>query len=576
MLSRDEWIAVDLIWTMEIEYAGSTYRFSTIPIDLDQDGDYYPFTGGLEDLSIETSMERVGDISAESNSVSIAVIFPNRNISKDVMAGKILENSQVKLGFVLSRNGEITTNYDDIAVIFKGRVSSPVYGHPEEPLGYVEFSVDNPALISEQGLLASIIGENMYVEDISCSNALYVNPEWPQDQGLTEVQDIHRGKTIPWVFGDLAALRRSNNTSISIPISPCYAIAYDPSAGHKPVFYVIAGHETNASTVKAFSNTGEEEDGRPVSMFINIDGRALSYIDLSSGSTIPQSVAPNDDRQVWIEFDDGDPFPNPLGGDDGLRGGGDICLWLLQQITTDIDYDAWNALRPYLNQYQFAGYVNDPKITIIQWLHKNIIAYLPISVVNGGNGLKPVLDMFVTEISTGERLNIITGPEWFRMTPVSTQTNPEEITNNVMVRYGKNGVTDTYSVFVQCGHTIPAGGTLSSQSYLASPKSLLSVQRYGVKSRVVELDYVYSMETAQRIALDIIERDSIPIRTITYSVSPRYGYLMIGDIVTLSDEDIGLVDTRTQILSKIWSNNRWEITLRLDDNPLRYERNVET
>jgi hypothetical protein len=535
---------------MEIEYAGSNFRFATIPIDLEQDGDYYPFIGGLEDLSIETSMESVGDINAESNSVSIAVIFPDRNISKDVMMGKLLENSEVKLGFVLSRNGEITTNYDDIAVIFKGRVSSPVYGHPDEPLGYVEFSVDNPVLISEQGLLSAVIGENMYIEDVSCSNALFVNPEWPQDQGLTEVQDIHRGKTIPWVFGDLAALRRSNNSSISIPISPCYAIAYDPSAAHKPVFYIIAGHETNAATVKAFSNTGEEEDGRPVSMFINIDGRALSYIDISSGSTIPQSVKPNDDRQVWIEFDDGDPFPNPLGGDDGLRGGGDICLWLIQQITTDIDYDAWNALRPYLNQYQFAGYVNDPKITIMQWLHKNIIAYLPISVVNGGNGLKPVLDMFVTEISTGERLNIITGPE--------------------------NGVTNTYSVFVQCGHVIPSSGSLSSQSYIASPKSLLSVQRYGVKNRVVELDYVYSMETAQRIALDIIERDSIPIRTIQYSVAPRYGYLMIGDIVTLSDDDLGLVEIRTQILSKTWSNNRWELTLRLDDNPLRYERNVET
>jgi hypothetical protein len=144
------------------------------------------------------------------------------------------------------------------------------------------------------------------------------------------------------------------------------------------------------------------------------------------------------------------------------------------------------------------------------------------------------------------------------------------------VRYGKNGVTNTYSVFVQCGHVIPSSGSLSSQSYIASPKSLLSVQRYGVKNRVVELDYVYSMETAQRIALDIIERDSIPIRSIQYSVAPRYGYLMIGDIVTLSDDDLGLVEIRTQILSKTWSNNRWELTLRLDDNPLRYERNVET
>ena len=78
-------------------------------------------------------------------------------------------------------------------------------------------------------------------------------------------------------------------------------------------------------------------------------------------------MAPNDDRQVWVEWDDGGTFPNPV-GDGDLKGAGDICLWLLSEITPDVDYERWNALRPYLNQYEFAGYVNDEKITIMQWL----------------------------------------------------------------------------------------------------------------------------------------------------------------------------------------------------------------
>ena len=572
MLSRLDWVETDLIWTMEIIYGGETYRFANIPMDLVDGNTSYPYMGGLEDVSIESTMERVGNVSSQSNSISIAIRFPHRNIAQDVMNGKILEGSTAEIGFVLSRKGEIITPWDEKPTVFRGEITSPVYGHPNQSVGYVEFSIENPALISEQGLLSSIIGKNMYIEDVSCSNALYVSPEWPQDAGLTEVQDIHRGKTIPWVFGDLGALRRSNNNQISIPISPCYCIAYDPATTGKPVYYIIAGHATNATTVKAFSNTGETQDGVSVSTFINIDGRVLSYIAILQSSSIPQSVAAGDDRQVWIEWDDGDPYPNPLGNGDGLRGGGDICLWMLQQITDDIDFDAWNALRPFLNQYEFAGWVNDPKITIIQWLNKNIISYLPISVVNGGNGLKPILDMFVSHVSTGERLNIISGPEWFRAGPITTETNPEDIINNVTVRYGKNGVNGTYSLFVQCGHEVPAMGTLSSQSYTANPKSLISVQRYGVKSRVVELDYCYSMDTAQRVANDIIERDSIPIRSIQYSVSSRYGYLNIGDIVSITDEDIGLDDHRSQILSKVWEEGRWTLILRLDDNPLTRER----
>jgi hypothetical protein len=428
-------------------------------------------------------------------------------------------------------------------------------------------------MISSQGLLATILGENMYIEDVSCSNAFYVSPEWPQDRGLTEVQDIHRGKVIPWVFGELQGIQHSSGSTSSIPITPAYAIAYDPSAGHKPVFYLAAGHVTNAASVNLFSNTGET-DTATISTFVNIDNRTLTYFELPNGSTIPQSVAANDDREVWVEWDDGGAYPNPV-GEGNLQGGGDICLWLLSELTTDVDYDAWNALRPFLNQYLFAGYVNDDKITVFQWLQKNIVAYLPIHIVNGPNGLKPVIDMFQSQLDIQPRLSIAEGPEFQRVGPVVSLNTPEDVSNVVTVRYAMNGVVEDYSTFVQVSNKVPAAGTLSSISYIAHPKSMISIQRYGEKKKVVELDFCYDNGTAQRIAQDILEREALPTKMIQYSVSLRYGYLVLGDIVKITDYDIGLDSHKAQIISKLFEDGRWLLEVKIDDNPMKWNRNVE-
>ena len=573
--TRNDWEEVDILWTLEVSYLGEEYRFATITLDLvDGDGKSYPYSGGLEDVVVSTSLQRVGDISAEADSVSIAITFPNKNIAKLQMDGKFIEGSHAKIGYVLIKNGEIETQYDNRPTIFQGIITGPVYGHPNRPQGYVEFSIENKAMISSQGLLATILGENMYIEDVSCSNALYVSPDWPQDRGLTEVQDIHRGKVIPWVFGELQAVQHSSGDTSSIPITPAYAIAYDPAAAHKPVYYLACGHVTNAASVNLFSNTGET-DTATIETFVNIDNRTLTYFEIPNGSHIPQSVAANDDREVWVEWDDGGAYPNPV-GEGNLQGGGDICLWLLSELTTDVDYDSWNALRPFLNQYLFAGYVNDDKITVFQWLQKNIVAYLPIHIVNGPNGLKPVIDMFQSQVDIQPRLSIEEGAEFQRVGPVASMNTPEDVSNVVTVRYAMNGVVEDYSTFVQVSNKVPAAGTLSSISYIAHPKSMISIQRYGEKKKVVELDFCYDNGTAQRIAQDILEREALPTKMIQYSVSIRYGYLVLGDIVEITDYDIGLDSHKAQIISKLFDDGRWLLELKIDDNPMKWNRNVET
>ena len=86
--TRNDWEEVDILWPLEISYLKEEYRFATITLDLeDGDGKSYPYIGGLEDVVVATSLQTVGDISAEADSVSIAITFPNKNIAQLQMDG---------------------------------------------------------------------------------------------------------------------------------------------------------------------------------------------------------------------------------------------------------------------------------------------------------------------------------------------------------------------------------------------------------------------------------------------------------------------------------------------------------
>ena len=567
-LDAQNWIQTTIIWFLELEYDGDTFRFSSESMNLsDNDGFSYQYIGGLEDVSITQSMGGLGIVSTQDESIALAVTFTNRNISKELYNGKVLSGNTAQIGFVLVRNGTIVQSYEERQIVYSGVVVEPVYGYPDNPLGYVEFSIENQANLTEQPLLRVLLGDNLYLEDVSMTPnpAIGQTPPFPVSDNIVNVSDIHRGKVIPFVFGELNNVLRENNTNTDIPMSPAYVVAYD-STGTKPCYYVIAGHSTNAVNVRAYNNLGDVVAVNPVSSFVNIDNRIFSYISISgTAHSWSNSVSSNNDRQVWVQWNDGSPYPNPFGTGD-LKGGGDICLFLLQQITTNIDYESWESLAPILNEYTFGGYINDDTITIFEWLQKNIVSYLPISIVNGPKGLKPVLDLFLEGGNLTPRLVITAGLEWFQNGPIVTQSTSDDIINQVMVRYAINGVTNTPTARISISNSKSPTPMLG---FGLNPLCEISKAIYGTKRRVITLDYCYDWKTANKIANNIITTKAMPTKTIQYSVPLHYGYLEIGDIIEITDDDLGFSSLKCQMLSKQYSDNRWVMNFKMDSNPLR-------
>ena len=127
-LSSKDWLETDIIWFLEMEYDGTTFRFSSITMNLnDNDGKHYLYIGGLEDLSIAQRMGTVGEISIQEDTIAIALTFPNRNISKDLYNGKVLSGNRASLGFVLSQKGEVLQNFEERQILHRGCFNHPKY-----------------------------------------------------------------------------------------------------------------------------------------------------------------------------------------------------------------------------------------------------------------------------------------------------------------------------------------------------------------------------------------------------------------------------------------------------------------
>ena len=58
-----------------------------------------------------------------------------------------------------------------------------------------------------------------------------------------------------------------------------------------------------------------------------------------------------------------------------------MIVWALSALDVDYDREAFESVRPILNQYIFAGYVNDPGIKVYEYLQKYVIPFLPVALV---------------------------------------------------------------------------------------------------------------------------------------------------------------------------------------------------
>jgi hypothetical protein len=342
---------------------------------------------------------------------------------------------------------------------------------------------------------------------------------------------------------------------------------------------MIAGHRVEADFVTVHDYT---DDTAPVSNVIAVQettdlvGRIISYCDLT---VFGAAVQPGDVFYIsWDADGVGGGLTSPTSGG-LLRGGHDVIAWLYKTWTdTDIDSARFSALKDLLNTYKFDTFVNEP-IDPEEWIQSEIIPFLPIAPLEGEEGLYfyrrrfdalpweavARLDADIREISRDS----------------SVTTASDQIVNEVTVEFQPDRSTGRFRqrVIVSADNLtrtddeLQAGLVDNDVRIQASYRAALSRKKYGRQPITLQLNSVWDVATAVRIAVDLIHEQALPRRFVDYVGPTDLEAFGIGDVIILNDTAVNLIDVVAVILDmEVGGGDDVAINFELVDDPIVIER----
>ena len=548
----------DICFLLDIEYFGAIYRFSTVPIDISDTAEntVIPYRGSLSDPPVNLQSDLLG-VDLEANTISLELIFEEVDWVSEFLKGRTINDAICTLSMIIIRDGKTSFTQQDRIGIFKGRALEAIFGAPDAPKGTVAFTIENSVNVRDANLLGE---EHVIIEDN------YTIP----------ILDKSKGKVVPFVFGELGTSSREQAGSITLDTDLRATPAYQAggTATLKTQYFQVAYHQVmkpGVSLVKIFDGQGGSFTN-PVEIAVDSKGFLYAYVPfyLIVGSPEGTNVQ-YDNFQVsspeiafsyyasWGISQGGLPS---IMGDGPLQGAVDLSLFVLEKTDLLFDYSSWNGLAPVLDRYKFGGFVNDLDVSALDWIQSNIWSLLPIMVVTGGDGIKVALNLYTYSQEIIPAHHLIESGELEIISPLTPLEG--EIINKITIRFSYAGMSGAYRSQVTIDPLLVEDEPLKYRD----PIAYISFTRYGLREKVIEAPFVYDLQTAVRIARDKIRAHALGNYAIEISAAPKYGYLDLGDIVSITSERVGLTDHKCQIVSKSWSDNRWRYVLHIEDNPL--------
>ena len=556
-----EWIDSQILFLLEVNWAGYTYRFSSFPAVLTHGSISYQFLGGLPDPEISLRLETGTD--PEGSAIPFALNFPV-DISDRQAAHDLIDGAEAELSYVFRRDGRIVQDYAERFILYRGVVSGPIYGHPDKPTGYIEFSLEDRIEVEDIDLLEAIMGDGGKINSADLSNVAKAAGS-PLAHIITDgqiaVDPVHNGKTRPVILGKTGFAYSSLNTMAprDIKTSPAYLIGRAVIGANLYVYLLIAGHMVDATNIKIYDSEGNSDTGS-ILAWSDVNDSIFSFVEINFLYGDLKKLWEDEQLEYWATWDTGGGLPSPYRSGP-LEGGGDLIMWALGLASTRIDFDNIASFMPSLNRYKFAGYINEP-ITPMQFLAEHVIQYLPVELSVGPRGLRLIHDLFVTDQFIQPIEEITANASFFRSSAIETRTDLSDICNQINLQYGRSGMLSKYN-----NNILITPDKRGSRWYEStSDHSFRSFRQFGRRSLEIKCDYVYDYATATQIAQDIVRARSFPRRIIQYTAAPKWGFLWLGDIASITDTGIGLAAVNAQLIAKEWTGASWDLTFQIEND----------
>jgi hypothetical protein len=575
-LDEADLIGSEICFLLEVEYLGKPYRFSTFVIDVEdpQNSTVVRYNGGFTNFDFEETLD-IQNTSQLGTTLSMELIFDEIDFMADWLQGRLIDHSPVTLSMITVRNGRALQTELNKIHLFAGRVLDPLFGQPKRPKGYVNFTVANNLETSKVVLMDSTFEIDVV--------------KFPNLEGLVEYP---KGAYAPWVFGKPGVWPSRSATDQGVVfrntagVSPAYIVDSSGSGSATTITFLIAGHTIKSGTARIFDQTGGNFSNN-VLLKKDGDEKIYSGVEYRLGHVISDNSftpALDNDQTFWVSWgEDAGGFKDFRG--EVLEAGGDICLYVLNRIGLEVDRASFVGLLPILNSYKFAGYVNDPQVLALDWLVKNIIEYLPIYLSQGPRGLRANLNMYHYTQTIHTQYTIYTSGEFQQITGLQPLDIPK--VNRLRLKFCYEGEFDRYLATVGVGlpkpkdvqqATVFPNITITTRPetvmVINSQEADTSADRFGTQDEVISVPFVWDFDTAIKIAQDRVRERALGTTAIEFEAVGRYGYLLVGDIIALNSQELGLVNHKSQVIQKSWSNGKWRFVIQLETNTIINQRTM--
>ena len=509
---RSEWVLL-----LEMQWASRVFRWTSgRAVVLSSEDGELAYRPGLA-----PSWEDAADllsVDAEGRSIAISDLWLPEDVDAAalVAAGHGLDTARAEISLWAPGRP-----YERRIVLLSGRCYAPTYGGADEPIA---FSLEDRAYEDAAYLIPA--------------EARVSRDTWPF------ADPANYGKAYPLVVGKPGRYLEADGSEGKTCGSPALLVHV---AAKK---FLVAGHAVAATTVRIINVTKGEARDETIEQASDGLGRTVTVID---GSGTGLSVVEGD--EYWCRWDDGLAAVDEETGA-GLQLAGSVLRSLLRRSTVQTDRARWKAVQGYLNRYRLDFYADDPDVTIWDWIADNLLPILPLSVVSGPRGLRPILirpDLRVLDAVDA----IEAGPTALRSSPVQYST--EDAVQLVTVSYALRGDSGDYLRSVTL-----SGDRLDEHTSAPLRRSRLRFLRDDEEPRELRLetDVIYDRATAELVAATLAGLHAIPHREVSYSLDPsRFGTLEPGDVVTVTDEEVSFSDEIAVVQSVSWSTTTIDVRL---------------
>lgn len=223
-----------------------------------------------------------------------------------------------------------------------------------------------------------------------------------------------------------------------------------------------------------------------------------------------------------------------------LRGLSDVLRYLYERVGgRKVDTGRMETYAAELNAYQIDAVLTEPT-EIGAWIEGEILRVYPVRIIQGPNGLycrrrtfrATEADAVATVSTTGGGILVsATSP----LSPVAVT-----LASRVRVSYAYRTLS-TYQESVTVGVTPGDAAETTSAGVLAEGGAHWAeiVEPYvGTVEAVIEVPTTWDRATAQRLALDYLDAQSLPRHRRLYEGGVELEGLALGDVVRLDDQDL--------------------------------------